>query len=778
MIKKYSAWLIRNRIRVIAVSLLICFIAAIGVTRLKISTDFRVYLDDNSQDVLNIERIEDKFTKNETLYIALKPTSGTVFEKNTVTALLQLTQKLWETPHSVRVDSLSNFQFSKAIEDDISVENLIPEKLDSSYDFAQLKKIALAEPLLKKSLLSEDGLSTGLLVTLHLSDDLPERMTQTPQAVSFVRQVIAQYQERYPNIHFYLAGSIMMNQVMGEAAVQDILTLVPLCYAIITLLLFLLLRNIWAVAITLFIVSLVNILVLGIYGWLDSILAPVIGFVPSAILIIAIADCIHILSTYYKNLQSGQNKEAAISNSLKINFMPVTVTSFTTIVGFLCLNFNDSPPYRDLGNMVATGTLAAFLLSVFLLPALLAVLPVAKNIKKPLLNKLMEKLGRHVSRSYRYYLPACLCITSLFAYQMFNNKLNDNWNNYFDLSFDLRIATEKINEEITGLHRIDYMLTSKYDGGISHPEFLIFVESFKVWYQQQSNVAHSSAITDIFKRLNKNMHFDQELAYKLPENTDLASQYLLFYEMSLPYGLGLNNQVSFNKSATRVSITVYKTSSEEVLILAQKAQNWLQDNTPDSIQVSSASGLDIAFANIARSNTNSMLWGTLLAFFVISIMLGCITRSIKYGVISLIPNILPAICAFGVWGLTISEIGLATSAVVSMAIGIIVDDTVHFLTKYKFARESLNLSPEAAIEYAFSTVGIAMVITTVVLVAGFVIMGFSPFQPTAHMGNLLALTIFTALIIDLLFLPSILLYIDKKDSERTVNTLQEGYNHG
>jgi len=748
---------------VVLTTVLLFLVAGGGLAKLKISTDFRVYLGDDNHDVTNLEVMEDKFTKNETLFLTLVPKQGTVFTPEVISAVHELTDKAWQTPYSRRVDSITNFQYSVSADNEISVGDLIPkDKAYAANELAKIKEIAINEPFLKNSLISEDGSSTAVQVTLHLSDDLSERMNQTPESVRYIRGLVDDLKASHPEIDFYLAGSVMMNQVMGEAAVRDIINLVPLCYIVITILMFLLLRNTLGVALTLGIVSITNVMVLGLSGWLEHILAPVIGFVPNAILIIAVADCIHILATYYLELSNGKSKEEAVKNSLTINFSAVFITSLATVIGFLCLNFNEAPPYRDLGNMVALGAFIAWALSISFLPAVLALLPASKKAQRPLMVSSMTSLGAHVIRNHRGYLVVSILVSLFLTFSLFKNELNDNWNEYFDESFDLRVAVDAIDENITGVHRIDYAIAAPADSGVSNPEYLEFVEKFSAWYKMQPGVAYVSNVSDTFKRLNKNMHSDDQNYYKLPDDEVLAAQYLLFYEMSLPFGLDLNNQVSFDKDSSRITVMLHRTTSEQVLDLKDEATIWLNANTPQNLMVSEATGIDVAFANIARSNTFSMLWGTALAFALISITLAITTKSARYGALSLVPSISPPLCAFGVWALTVSQSGHATSAVVCMAIGIIVDDTVHFMSKYRYALDRLKLSPREAVQYSFSTVGVAIVITSIILVAGFLVMGLSPFQPTSQMGNLLAITITMALIFDLFMLPALLIHLDER----------------
>ena len=269
------------------------------------------------------------------------------------------------------------------------------------------------------------------------------------------------------------------------------------------------------------------------------------------------------------------------------------------------------------------------------------------------------------------------------------------------------------------------------------------------------------------KRLNKNMHGDDQKMYRLPDQRDLSAQYLLLYEMSLPYGLDLNNQINIDKSATRFIATLKTLSSNDLINLENRAQNWLTQNAPD-IKQAKGTGTSIMFAHIGKRNIKSMLLGTFVALVMISLALLIAMRSFKIGIISLIPNLTPAAMGFGLWGLTVSEIGLALSVVASMTLGIVVDDTVHFLSKYLRARREMSLDPQNAVRYAFRTVGRALVITSILLVVGFLILSTSSFELNSGMGLLTAIVIAFALLADLLFLPPLLMKFEESTNAKTI----------
>jgi predicted RND superfamily exporter protein len=434
----------------------------------------------------------------------------------------------------------------------------------------------------------------------------------------------------------------------------------------------------------------------------------------------------------------------------------------TTAVGFLSLNFSDSPPFRDLGNMVAMGVMLAFVFSVTIFPAMLRLLPIkVAPISDEDRNDLMHKLGKVVISKRKVLLPGMAVVMASLVLFTPQNELNDDFVKYFDTSVPFRQATDYMQDNLSGMTTMEISIESGEASGINKPEFLKAVGDLTDWLRAQPETDHVNSITDTIKRLNKNMHSDDDSYYKLPQERELSAQYLLLYEMSLPYGLDLNNQLNVDKSSTRLIGTFKNMTSTEQIDLEAKIYNWFAENAPQyEAEVASTS---LMFAHIGQRNISSMLIGTAVALLLISVMLGLALRSVRYGFISLIPNLAPAVMGFGLWFLIDGQVGLALSVVAGMTLGIVVDDTVHFLSKYLYARRERGKDSQDAVRYAFASVGRALWVTTLVLVAGFMVLAQSSFKLNADMGLLTALTILIALIVDFLFLPPLLMKLDNSD---------------
>jgi predicted RND superfamily exporter protein len=347
------------------------------------------------------------------------------------------------------------------------------------------------------------------------------------------------------------------------------------------------------------------------------------------------------------------------------------------------------------------------------------------------------------------------------------NEINDEFVKYFSTNTDFRQDTDYLEKNMTGIYTMEYSLNSGEENGMSDPKFLADVEKLTLWLRTKEHVEHVNTISDVFKRLNKNMHADDEAFYKLPDSRELSAQYLLLYEMSLPYGLDLNNQVNINKDSTRLVVTVKNINSQQSIAFENEINNWIDSNTSfASYYVASP---NLMFSHIGERNVRTMVGGTLLALFLISLVLIVALRSLKLGLISLAPNLFPAFMAFGLWAIYDGNLSIALATAVGMTLGIVVDDTVHFLSKYQRAKREQGKSSEEAVRYAFSSVGVALWVTTFVLVAGFSVLATSDFGMNHTMGLFTALTIAIALIVDFLFLPALLIKIEGSKVEGEEN---------
>ncbi|WP_180803095.1 efflux RND transporter permease subunit [Vibrio parahaemolyticus] len=744
---------------VLLATIFLIIVATIGGKNLYFRGDYDIFFDGTNKQLLAFDEIQTTFAKTDNLAIVIVPEDGDIFTPQTLSLIQKITVDAWQVPYSSRVDSIANYQHTEAFEDDLLVEDLLYSEYELTPErISKVKSIALSEPVLKSALVSEKGDVTVVNITVQLPE--MDKTAEVEEVVSSINAMIDRYQRAYPDVTFHKAGIIAMNYAFMTAAQDDSSTLVPTMLVVILVFLTIMLRSILSVIATLIVIIGSVMATMGISGWAGMFLSTATVNVPTLIMTLAVADCVHVIATMRQSMKNGFTKAQSIERSIALNFVPILITSVTTAIGFLMMNMSDSPVLRDFGNLSALGVMVACFLSVTLLPALLKLLPIHVKMETSQDQKhVMDRLGDFVVSQRRALLPLSVVVIVVCASLIPLNKVNDESVEYFGQRNEFRQAADFMEERISGMTNISIAIKTNESQGIAAPDFLNTIGEFSSWLRDQPETDHVATLADVYKRLNKNMHGDDEAYYSLPQERELAAQYLLLYEMSLPYGLDLNNQINVDKSSIKMVLTVANLGSVELVDLENRIYQWFTEHAPQYQVVASSPSL--MFAHIGETNMASMLSTLPITLVLISALLIFALRSVRLGLISLMPNIAPAVIGFGLWALISGEINLGLSVVVTLTLGIVVDDAVHFLSKYQRARRE-GQTAEQAVRYAFHTVGRALWITTVVLVAGFSVLAMSSFRLNADMGQLSAIVIFIALVVDFLFLPTLLMLFDKK----------------
>lgn len=744
---------------VLLATIFLIIVATIGGKNLYFRGDYDIFFDGTNKQLLAFDEIQTTFAKTDNLAIVIAPEDGDIFTPQTLSLIQKITVDAWQVPYSSRVDSIANYQHTEAFEDDLLVEDLLYSEYELTPErISKVKSIALSEPVLKSALVSEKGDVTVVNITVQLPE--MDKTAEVEEVVSSINAMIDRYQRAYPDVTFHKAGIIAMNHAFMTAAQDDSSTLVPTMLVVILVFLTIMLRSILSVIATLIVIIGSVMATMGISGWAGMFLSTATVNVPTLIMTLAVADCVHVIATMRQSMKNGFTKAQSIERSIALNFVPILITSVTTAIGFLMMNMSDSPVLRDFGNLSALGVMVACFLSVTLLPALLKLLPIHVKMETSQDQKhVMDRLGDFVVSQRRALLPLSVAVIVVCASLIPLNKVNDESVEYFGQRNEFRQAADFMEERISGMTNISIAIKTNESQGIAAPDFLNTIGEFSSWLRDQPETDHVATLADVYKRLNKNMHGDDEAYYLLPQERELAAQYLLLYEMSLPYGLDLNNQINVDKSSIKMVLTVANLGSVELVDLENRIYQWFAEHAPQYQVVASSPSL--MFAHIGETNMASMLSTLPITLVLISALLIFALRSVRLGLISLMPNIAPAVIGFGLWALISGEINLGLSVVVTLTLGIVVDDAVHFLSKYQRARRE-GQTAEQAVRYAFHTVGRALWITTVVLVAGFSVLAMSSFRLNADMGQLSAIVIFIALVVDFLFLPTLLMLFDKK----------------
>ena len=777
MIDSVSRWLIRHRNYMVVLSVVILVVSGFGIPKLGFNGDFKAMFGEENTELKILEGIEDTYLQADNVIVLIKPAQGDVFERDNLHLIEDLTNRLWQAPYSIRIDSLTGYNRSHSEEDTFYVSPLI-EEIDSltDADIASIRQYAREDAYLKKGLVSEDELVTSMVITLALPDDPIKRLPAVTELVEFLNELVDDVEVENPGLEIHFMGGPSMEAAMVEIVQFDLQKLLPLTVLICFVTLGVLLRSGTSVLGTVFIIVTANILTMGVAGWMGYDLTPTSMMAPIMVLILAMADSIHVLTQYILYFRQGMKKEEAMAKSISSNFMPILLTSITTAIGFLGMNFSESPSFHDFGNITAMGVLFAFLFTMILLPGVVLVFPMTPTEKPLPLTPFMIGFSRLVVK----YNKACLWgiglslpVICAFIPQ---NELNDDIVAYFEKGTSFRDSVDFANEHLSGFQYILYSLDSGEEGYVNDPEFLSKVDEFSEWLRLQPNVAHVFSYNDIIKNLNKAFNDDDPVFDAVPESRELAAQYLLLYEMSIPAGNDLTRDIDSSRSSLRMMVSLNSMTNNELTALDELAQQWLRDNAPELETPGGSRSL--MFANLGKKIVVSMISGSMFALILITLVILVGLGSVKYGFISLVPNIFPAAVVYGVWGMLVGEVNQAAAMTFSISIGLVVDDTVHFLSKYMLARKE-GKTAEESIEYSFTTAGSALLVTSVAISAGQSMLMFSSFAPNVTTAVMLVSIVMVALLLDFIFLPPILMLFDGRfvecvtEEESTESELSE-----
>lgn len=745
--------------------LALCAASVAGLPRLTLSSDSRVFFDPKSPELVELETFEHKYGQNNGVLMVVSPKDLAVGRKVTDPAILavvaDLTARAWKLPHSTRVESLANFPHVTSDADSFAVEELVPDASAVTPSRAsKIEAIALADNLVVNRLIAPDASAAGVLVNFNLPE---EGSTQVREIIAASRVLAREIEAEHPDIDVKLTGNVMLLGTFAEAAVSDALLLIPISLVVSGLMMVMFVRSVRPSLAIVSLLVLSGASAMGIAGWLGYVVNPASIAAPIIIVTVNMAAAVRIVTTTMSFLGQGLSKRDAIAQSMAIHIRPVTLTNFTSAIGFLSMNLAEAPPFRDLGNMVAIGIAFAYVFTFTWLPALLIRMDLAPAASGS--ERAMVSLGHFVNRNYLGLFVLCGVIVVASSFWIQRITLDDDFARYFDSRFEYRQDSDFAEDHLTGLNIIEFDIGAGRDNAVYDPAYQRKLAEFLEWLRAQPHVVSVIGIPDITARIEKAMTPGASSA-AIPDDSDRIAQYFLLYELSLPYGSSLNDQINVARSSSRVTAILRHVKSSEIRALNHQAENWLAANAPEAMHAKGIS-INVLFSNVSWINIRSMIGTTIASMLVIALIVGLALRSVGYGLLSIVMNVLPSIVGFGIWGLLIGQIGLAASVITAMTIGLVVDDTIYFLIMYQAAR-ARGLSSEDSINEVFQTVGTAMLVITLSLAVGFGVLIASGFEVNRSLGAQTTIVILANLFIDWLMLPPLLRLIDRK-SKRPVN---------
>ncbi len=755
-IEKYTEILLSHKLMVLIPTLMLILFATIGARYLEQPSGYRGFVETGQTNYEEILNLEEKYGMIDTLSYVIKPNSGDIFQKDVLKLIHELTEISWKTPYSSRVSSLTNHQYTTVDGDDINIDDFISD-IESLTDenLINLRELALAENTIVNFILSK----SARVAFVNISLDMPDGMG-FDDPINFAEEQKKLFNKKYPEVFVTVAGSSRYSHNFQTTARSDATTMYPGFLILIIMLSYVLLRSVSASLISLIIIFLSILPSMGMAGWLGFEAQPPLIIAPILILTIALAHAVHILSIALTNLNEGKNKVESITESLKVNMTPVFLTSLTTAVGVAGVNFGKIPAFSEMANTVVIGSAISFALSVIVLPILFIIMPIKSHGKSSVVLDGLKILGDIIYKFKFYFITAFGLASILLINLIPNLYFDDDFDSYFDRVDEWVEVKNIVNDEFGSSFFIFANLSSNEQDGITDPDYLKKLEKFGEWLESQNEVVTVSSVADVIKTLNKNMNGGSEEFYTIPDDKALNAQYLLLYELSVPYGMDLKNQITSDKSESRMLIRINMATSKESIAFNERTDKYIAENF-GSYSSEGVVGIPVMMPYVYKDNTNGLARGLIFSFIFIVLVIGVTLRSFKFGLISIIPNVVPFILSYGILALFTNIVTFSHTISILISLGLVVDATIHFLTKFKKAN-ALNLSMYDSIQYCFKYVGFPIIVASVCLFSGFLFLLQSSFQTNYILGGMCALIILIALIIDLLLLPALLLLFAKK----------------
>ncbi|WP_022668833.1 efflux RND transporter permease subunit [Desulfospira joergensenii] len=735
-------------------SLLIALPFVIRLREIKTIDNVDYFTLENDPDANFYKEFKNIFGNDEFFIIAFNKKN--LFTYQNLTLLKEITTDIEEIEGVREVKSLANVNDTIGENDFFIVQKFLEEIPEEKKDLEKLKTNALANPLYVNNFISLDGKTAAIVVSVY---ERPNDPGYRKRLVQNCEKVLHKYLDQTGEV--FMAGWTTTNLYLSQFMKRDISVFIPVTYLFITISVFLFFRNILLTCIALLNISLCMGSTMGLFPILDITLNNVTTIVPPVVMALALCDTVHI----YSHLDQGtlaqfKKKEDALCHVLKKVIVPSFLTTLTTAVGFFSLYSSKLVPIKEFALIASAGMVFEFIYAFLFLPSLILFFPERKiftiKSEQGAFNIFLDHIFRIINS--RYFMICFLSIGVVIAtgFAAFKIKVDTNVLNYFKKDSEVRISTDFIETQISGVRTIEIDLVSarEQEEPFKDPVYLTFIEKLQQEMEAIEGVDKTISFVDFLKDMNQSFHNENPLMRKLPESKPLVAQYLLLYGSDDIYDF-VNE--SFDRARISLRINRHGTADQKRILEQLTEVIKAQPNQGLAVRITGKVVQDI---NMIEYLVNGQISSLSIAAGVIAIMMFFVMKSFKLGLVSIVPNFFPIILNFGIMGVAGVPLNAATSLIAAIALGIAVDDTIHFLTAFK-KNVKKNIPISKAINMVILEKGRALFSSSLILVIGFIIMVLSFFVPTIYFGLLSSIIMVSALIGDVFILPALLLALEQ-----------------
>ncbi len=738
----------------ILLSLLVALPLLLQLPRVQTVDNVDYFTVEDDPDAAFYETIKETFGDDEFFVIAFS--SPELFSPPLLHMISRVTRELEALPEVREVQSLSNVDYVHGDEEFFEVRPFLERIPEDAAGLDTLRKQALDNRLYVGNLVSADGRTTAIVVfpVMKGSEDggFRKRLLDKTNAIL----------DGYGSLvdKFHLAGWTVTNYSLSHYMKADVSVFIPLCYLFVTLTVWLVFRNARLTLLAVANISMCTGATMGAFPLLGITLNNITTIVPPLIMAMALSDVVHIFAHLDRDaLARAQSPAAALHAILQRVIAPSFLCSLTTAVGFISLAVSDIPPIKDFAYTASLGMVFEFLFSfLFLPPLLLRCRPeriFTHEGTGTAFTRPLQALSDFVQRRPAAISVAAALMIGMSIWQAYSIKIETNLLEFFKSTTPLRQELTFVESRLSGVGSLDISLKAAAPDAFRDPGNLLVIERIQARAETLAGVDRTMSFVDFLKDMNQAFHNEDPEFHVLPDSRELVSQYLLLYDSD-----DIEDFITSQYDHARILVRISEHSSAGQAAIIEDLRSF--------IATLGADGLEIRITGRAVQDVNTidaLVWGQVqslaLAAAVIFLIMFLALRSFATGALSIIPNIFPIALNFGIMGALDIPLNTATALISVVALGIAVDDTIHFLTEYNRKR-TRNQPVRVALAEVTTEKGVALSATSIILTIGFGVLIFSNFTPTMNFGGLSAVIMITAWVGDLIVLPATILLFQNK----------------
>lgn len=782
----YSDAIYINKIKVLLVIIAIVGLLASNLSNITFDTSTEGFLYKTDPQIINYNAFREQFGRDEKIIIALK--TPDVFAVDFLNMLFALHTDIEQNaPYVKEVNSLKNARKTTGNAEALIVEDLFEQGIPKeAQQLEAIKQFALSNAIYKNIYLSEDATFTTLVITTQtytsigveeetedefLDSGFADESTVTPEKREFINvletnaliasleTIIDKYQTEETQI--YMAGSPIVTKELQTAIMRDMSRFIVYVIAVIATLLLLMFRRLSGIALPLLIVILTLMSTVGSMAFVGVPITALTQPLPSLLLAVGVGASVHLLAIFYKKYDEVKDKQQAIAYALGHSGLTILMTSLTTAASLASFSFSELAPVANLGIFAALGVSYQLLLTLVFLPALISLLPLkvkshSVSEKPLLLDRFVHHMGV-ISINYPKIIVSIAGLVMIVSLGLaLSMRFSHNPLHWFPSDHAVRVNTEIIDKELKGSITIEIVLDTQQENGVYDPQFLNRLEQVSqeiyLFKGEHYFIGKIISINDVLKEINRALHENQANTYVIPQDRNLIAQEFLLFENSGSNDLEEIVDARFSK--TRLSIKAPWVDSVEYVALIDKLQQLLNTRFKDLAMVTITGTLPILSDTITKS-IKSSIESYILAFSIIIVLMMLLLGSVKLGLLSMLPNLTPIMMGIAVMVVLDMPLDLFTVLIGTIAIGMVVDDTIHFMHNFnRYYAETQSV--DKAILLTVNSTGRAIFITSIVLSSGFFIFMFASMTNLYNFGFITGVIILFAMLADLLLVGAML----------------------